>query len=124
MCCGNKEYAPDKCCLLPEIINSALASATKRRNFNKYVNVSGYPIGVAYNATKDKYYARITPFGHDKQVILHYWDKAEKAFQEYMLFKESEIRILTVRYRDKLPEQLFDALIKYEVLFYSPHEER
>lgn len=60
MCCGNKEYAPDKCCLLPEIINSALASATKRRNFNKYVNVSGYPIGVAYNATKDKYYARIT----------------------------------------------------------------
>lgn len=58
MCCGNKEYAPDKCCLLPEIINSALASATKRRNFNKYVNVSGYPIGVAYNATKDKYYAR------------------------------------------------------------------
>lgn len=29
---GNKEYAPDKCCILPETINSALASATKRRN--------------------------------------------------------------------------------------------
>ena len=28
---GNKEYAPDKCCILPEAINSALASATKRR---------------------------------------------------------------------------------------------
>lgn len=121
---GNKEYAPDKCCLLPETINSALASATKRRNFHKSKNEKTYPIGVAYNATKEKYYARITPFGHDKQVILHYWDTAEEAFQEYKLFKESEIRILAVRYRDKIPEKLFDALIKYEVLPYSPHEER
>ena len=119
---GNKEYAPDKCCLLPETINSALASATKRRNYNKYANVSGYPIGVAYNAAKDKYYARITPFGYDKQVILHYWNTAEEAFQEYKLFKESEIRILAVRYKDKIPDRLFDALVRYEVLPYSPHE--
>lgn len=123
LCRGNKEYAPDKCCILPETLNSALASATKRRNYNKYANVIGYPIGVAYNATKNKYYARITPFGHDKQVKLHYWDTEEEAFQEYKLFKESEIRILAVRYRDKIPEQLFDALIKYEVLPYSPYED-
>ena len=39
---------------------------------------------------------------------MHYWDTEEEAFQEYKLFKESEIRILAVRYRDKTPERLFD----------------
>lgn len=65
---------------------------------------------------------RITPFGHDKQVKLHYWDTEEEAFQEYKLFKESDIRTLALRYRDKIPDRLFDALIKYEVRPYSPYE--
>ena len=68
------------------------------------------------------YGVRITPFGHDKQVKLHYWDTEEEAFQEYKLFKESEIRVLALRYRDKIPDRLFDALIKYEVRPYSPYE--
>lgn len=38
---GNKEYVPDKCCILPEAINSALASATKRRSRYKSAKVSG-----------------------------------------------------------------------------------
>lgn len=119
---GNKEYAPDKCCLLPQTINSALASATKRRNFNKYGTKKELPIGVDYDKAKDKYYARITPFGHDRQEKLHYWDTAEEAFQEYKLFKESELRILAVRYRSMIPDYIFDALIKYEVFPYSPYE--
>lgn len=41
---GNKEYAPDKCCILPETINSALASATKRRS--RYKSAKVYAIGV------------------------------------------------------------------------------
>lgn len=122
LCRGNKEYAPDKCCILPETINSALASATKRRS--RYKSAKVYAIGVDYDKARDKFYARITPFGHDKQVKLHYWDTEDEAFQEYKLFKESEIRILAVRYRDKIPERLFEALIKHEVLPYSPHEER
>lgn len=123
LCRGNKEYAPDKCCLLPETINSALASATKRRNFSKHIKAKDYAIGVSYDKSKNKYYARIRPFGHDKQVILHYWDTEEEAFQEYKLFKESELRILAVRYRSMIPDELFDALIKYEVFPYSPYEE-
>ena len=58
----------------------------------------------------------------DKQVKLHYWNTEEEAFQEYKLFKESEIRVLALRYRDKIPDKLFDALIKYEVRPYSPYE--
>lgn len=119
LCRGNKEYAPDKCCLLPETINSALASATKRRSYH---NQRGRAIGVDYDKARGKFCARITPFGCEKQVKLHYWDTEEEAFQEYKLFKESEIRILAVRYRDKIPDRLFDALIQYEVRPYSPHE--
>lgn len=73
---------------------------------------------------KNKYYARITPFGHNKMEILHYWNTPEEAFQEYKLFKESELCILAVRYRSMIPDYLFDALIKYEVLPYSTYENR
>lgn len=121
LCRGNKEYAPDKCCLLPETLNSALASATKRRNFSKFKQTNDYPVGVSYDKSKNKYYARIMPFGHDRMEKLHYWDTPEEAFQEYKLFKESELRILAVRYRSMIPDYIFDALIKYEVLPYSPY---
>lgn len=123
LCRGNREYAPDKCCLLPQTLNSALASATKKRNFSENKNTKEYPIGVYYNAVKNKYCAKITPFGHDKQEMLHYWNTAEEAFQEYKLFKESELRILAVRYRSMIPDHVFDALINYEVRPYSPYEE-
>lgn len=100
-------------------------------SMSNYYNATGYQvatwakvyaIGVVYDKARGKYLARITPFGHDKQVKLHYWDTEEEAFQEYKLFKESEIRILALRYRDKIPDRLFDALIKYEVRPYSPYE--
>lgn len=123
LCRGNTEYASDKCCLLPQTINLALASATKRRNFyNKHIKTKDFPVGVSYDASKNKYYARITPFGHGKMEKLHYWDTPEEAFQEYKLFKESELRILAVRYRSMIPDHIFDALIKYEVRPYSPYE--
>lgn len=48
--------------------------------------------------------------------------KISVTIQEYKLFKESEIRILALRYRDELPDHIFDALIKYEVRPYSPYE--
>ena len=117
LCRGNKEYAPDKCCLLPETLNSALASATKKRNINSFA------VGVSYDEGKGKYYARIRPFRHYKMEKLHYWDTEEEAFQEYKLFKESELRILAVRYRSMIPDHIFDKLIKYEVLPYSPYED-
>ena len=98
-----------------------LASATKRRS--RYKSAKVYAIGVDYDKARDKFFARITPFGHDKQVKLHYWNTEEEAFQEYKLFKESEIRVLALRYRDKIPDRLFDALIKYEVHPYSPYED-
>lgn len=122
LCRGNKEYAPDKCCLLPQTINSALASATKRRNFSKFKKTNDYPVGVSYDEARDKYYARITPFGHDRMEKLNYWNTPEEAFQEYKLFKESELRILAVRYRSMIPDYIFNALINYEVLPYSPYE--
>lgn len=48
--------------------------------------------------------------------------KISVTIQEYKLFKESEIRILALRYRDELPDHIFDALIKCEVRPYSPYE--
>ncbi len=123
LCRGNREYAPDKCCLLPRTINSALSSATKKRNFHKLSHAKEYPIGVEYDTVRKKYLARIRPFGHDKMEKIHYWDTEEEAFQEYKLFKESELRILAVRYRSMIPDYIFDALIQYEVLPYSPYKE-
>ena len=78
---GNKEYAPDKCCILPETINSALASATKRRS--RYKSAKVYAIGVDYDKARDKFFARITPFGHDKQVKLRWVNRIRAVFRCY-----------------------------------------
>ena len=40
-----------------------------------------YAIGVDYDKARDKFFARITPFGHDKQVKLHYWNTKKKLFK-------------------------------------------
>ncbi len=122
LCRGNKEYAPDKCCLLSQTINSALGSATKKRSSCKSLPLKKYAVGVDYDRMREKFYAKIQPFGHDKDYKLHYWDTEEEAFQEYKLFKESDIRILALKYKDKIPDYIFDALIKYEVRPYSPYE--
>lgn len=119
---GNREYSPEKCCLLPETINSALASATKRRVLNTF---SKMPLGVYYASGRDQYYAQIHPFGTDcKAVKLHYWDTEMEAFNEYKMFKEAELKVLALRYRDKIPDEVFDALITYEVCPYSPYDPR
>lgn len=119
---GNREYSPEKCCLLPETINSALASATKKRVLNTF---SKMPLGVYYASGRDQYYAQIHPFGTDcKAVKLHYWDTEMEAFNEYKMFKEAELKVLALRYRDKIPDEVFDALITYEVCPYSPYDPR
>ena len=41
-----------------------------------------YAIGVDYDKPRNKFFARITPFGYDKQVKLHYLDTDEEVFQE------------------------------------------
>ena len=47
-----------------------------------------------------------------------------EAFNEYKMFKEAELKVLALRYRDKIPDEVFDALITYEVCPYSPYDPR
>ena len=74
-----------------------------------------HQIGVDYDKARDKFFARITSFGHDKQVKLHYWNTEEEAFQEYKLFKESEIRTLVLRYKDKIPDKIYQAMKNWQI---------
>lgn len=120
LCRGNKEYAPDKCCILPQVLNSALASATKRIHGVSSSTLK-LPIGVRYDECRKKYYASITPFKHDETIKLSYWDTPEEAFQEYKKIKEAEILILAVRYKNKIPSYIYDALTKYEVRPFGNH---
>lgn len=116
---GNKEYAPDKCCLLPQTINSALASCTKRRNFSRLRKTKNLPIGVRYDECRKKYYAEIRPFGHDRMVPLSYFDTPEDSFEEYKVIKKAELMILAVRYKSKIPDKIFRALMQYEIKPYG-----
>ena len=80
------------------------------------------PLGVRYNGKVNKYYGEITYFGTEDEITLPYRDTIEEAFADYKKFKECDIAITVSKYRDKIPDRLFDALIKYEVRPYSPYE--
>ena len=111
---GSLVYSPKTCCILPQTINTMLSNSKKHNNPN-YVTAANLPLGVRYDEKKKVYYGEITPFGHDEAIILTEWSTAEEAFAEYKIIKKSDIIIMAIKYKNYLPERVFEALMQYEV---------
>lgn len=111
---GNKEYAPDKCCILPQTINIMLSNCKKHYN-PKCRTASDLPLGVRYSTRIKMYYGEITPYGHDEVIRLSYWDTPEEAFAEYKKIKQADILIMAAKYKNKVPKHIYDALLKVDV---------
>ena len=78
---GNKEYAPDKCCIIPQTLNTMLSNCKKHRM--KKWKTADLPLGVRFDRKMEMYYGSIKPFGHDEVIQLSYCDTPEQAFEEY-----------------------------------------
>ena len=111
---GNKEYAPDKCCIIPQTLNTMLSNCKKHRSKSKNAG-NDLPLGVRYDSKLNMYYGEIRPFGHDEVVRLSYWDTPEEAFAEYKRHKQADILIMADKYKNKIPKKVYDALLKVEV---------
>ncbi len=80
---GNKEYAPDKCCIIPQTLNTM-----KKHRLPKWKSVKmDLPLGVRYDSGMEMYYGEIKPYGHDEVIRLSYWRTPEEAFEEYKRHK-------------------------------------
>ena len=103
---GNKVYSEDTCCFVPEEINIL---------FTKNNSVRGeYPIGVTLNRQGTGYVAR-TQLGDGKRKHLGTYATAEQAFYAYKEAKETYIKELANKWKDRIDNRVYEALMNYQV---------
>jgi len=100
---GNREYSPEKCLIVPQMINSFIIKPTHRKQ--------DVPIGVVKR--KYSYEAKLRWYG--EYVYIGNYDTPDKAFAAYKQEKENRIKMLADIYRDKIPNKVYEALINYRV---------
>ncbi len=88
---GNKEYAPDKCCIIPQTLNTMLSNCKKHKLPKWKKATMDLPLGVRYDSKMKMYYGEIKPFGYDEVIRLSYWETPEEAFEEYKRHNQADI---------------------------------
>lgn len=96
---GNKIYAPEFCCFVPQEINVLFTKS----NCNRGVN----PIGVF--KTKNKYYS------HLNGKFISYHNNVEDAFNSYKTYKEKWIKEVADKWKYKINPKVYEALYNYQV---------
>ena len=112
---GNKEYAPDRSCIIPQTLNTMLSNCKKHRLPKWKSAKMNLPLGVRYDSSMKMYYSEIKPYGHDEVIKLSYWETPEQAFEEYKRHKQADILIMADKYKNKVPKKVYDALLRFEV---------
>lgn len=112
---GNKEYVSDKCCILPQTLNTMLSNCKKHRTGKWRSSKMDLPLGVRYDSKMKMYYGEIKPYGHDEVIRLSYWGTPEEAFAEYKRHKQADILVMADKYKNKVPKKVYDALLRFEV---------
>jgi hypothetical protein len=102
----NKIYSPDKCCFVPQTINSLFTKNNKNRGDT--------PIGVSW-INRDEVYRAQCNNGYKKRVSLGDYSNPIDAFNAYKEYKESVIKKIADIYKDVLNNKVYEALYKYEV---------
>lgn len=103
---GNKVYSPEACCLIPRQVNSLLNDCRAVRG--------EFPQGVHLHVPTGKFCARTTINGKRKHLGMFY--TSEEAFYVYKHNKEMHVREMAEEYRDDLPDEVYQNMLKYTVL--------
>ena len=107
---GNKIYSPNNCIFVPSNINKLFTKTNKTRG--------NYPIGVYCNKELKRYVAqcsKIQSNGKKYQTYLGSFDTPKEAFIAYKIYKENYIKEIADKYKYEIPQELYDALYRYEV---------
>ena len=101
---GNKIYSPETCCFVPSEINCLFIRNKRFRG--------KYPIGV----TKiGKYFTARLSKGFGNRVLLGTFKTELEAFSAYKKAKEAYLVELAEKWKDKIDDRAYDALMNYEV---------
>lgn len=100
-----KLYSPTTCCIIPSDINKLFCNAKAIRG--------QLPLGVIYNKKNRNYNARITKY--NKGIHLGCFNTPQEAFKAYKIAKEKYIKEMADKYKEYLPQKLYDAMYNYQV---------
>ena len=109
---GSKFYSPENCCILPQGLNNLIVNC-KKHYYEDGQEDDILPLGVRQN--HGLYYGEITFTGTTKTIRLSDWNTPEEAFAEYKLMKQADILLVAARYKEKIPDYIYDGLLKLEV---------
>ena len=103
---GNKVYSESTCVFLPAEINSLLVKSEASRG--------EHPIGVSWNK-RDKAFVAQVNRNKGQQECLGSFKTELEAFNAYKKAKESFVKEQANKWKDKIDERAYEALMNYEV---------
>lgn len=103
---GNKVYSESTCVFIPKEINSVLTKCTASRG--------EHLIGVCWHK-RDKVFMATVSKNKGKQEYLGYFNTEIEAFNAYKEAKESFVKEQAEKWKGKIDERAYDALMNYEV---------
>ena len=101
---GNKVYSEHTCVFVPHEINSLLVTSKSRRG--------NHPIGVMWHKASNKFCAILNV---NKQRYLGFFNSELEAFEAYKQAKESFIKEQANKWKGKIDDRAYEALMSYEV---------
>ncbi len=102
---GNNLYSPETCLIVPQTINSLIINPQKSKN--------ALPIGVT--EVNGKYVASYSNVLERKYIRIGIFETPEDAFIAYKKTKEAYIREVAISYKNKIPLNVYNALLSYQV---------
>lgn len=102
---GNKIYSPKTCIFVPRRINSLFVKND--------IDRGKYPIGVSYRKREDIYVSQCRN-GKNREFLGRFSNPID-AFNSYKKYKEKIIKEVADEYKNKIPNELYEALYRYEV---------
>ena len=103
---GNKVYSENSCVFIPSDINLLLTKRTASRG--------EYLIGICWDKRYKAFKAQINKNNEGKK-HLGYFNTELEAFNAYKEAKETYIKEQANKWKDKIDERAYNALMKYEV---------
>ena len=102
---GNKIYSEDTCCFVPQEINSLLVRSNATRG--------KYPLGVSYLTRLGMFEASVSLGGRNKRIGRFY--NAQEAFYAYKEVKESHIKEVANKWKDRIDLRVYNALMSWNI---------
>ena len=103
---GNKVYSESTCVFIPQEVNSLLTKSTASRG-EHLIGVHWRNKGKAFRAMVNK--------NKGKQEYLGLFNTELEAFNAYKVAKESFIKEQAEKWKDKIDDRAYEALMNYEV---------